>query len=83
MSRYEPHNHRDTIIVAAQEETHVYVGESGYIVIRQKDPYGDEVLMYFTAEAAQAVAAELVALIPISIETRSEWRNAETDEGPK
>ena len=75
----DQYNHRDTIVVAAQEETHVYVGDTGYIVIRQKDVHGEDVLVFLTPGVIEFVANKMIELIPLATEAREEWVNEVTE----
>lgn len=68
---------KETMIVAQQAETHVYAGDTGYIVIKQIDYPDGESFIFIDPQNAEAITAAIKAAIPKAREFREEWRAEE------
>lgn len=68
---------KETMIVAWQGETHVYAGDTGYVVIRQKQEMEDDSVVLLDPQNVEAVIEALRAAVPQAAQFRAEWRQGE------
>lgn len=64
---------KETMIVAWQAETHVYAGNTGYVVIMQKDEMGEESTIFLDPQNVAAVIDALRVAAPRAVEFRASW----------
>jgi uncharacterized protein YpmB len=64
---------RRSMIVAQQDETHVYAGDTGYIVIAQTDEYGEESFVFIDPMHAEAICNAILSKVDIAEQNRKEW----------
>lgn len=68
---------REDIVVSHQTEIQVYVGDTGYIVIKQVDWPEDDVCICIDPKNVKAVADAMTALVQEASLTRKEWLEGE------
>ena len=66
--------------VLTQEETEVYVGTNGHVVIAQRDPEGGRAVVMLTPFNAQRLVSALPAIIKEARETAESYLNNQDDE---
>lgn len=66
-------NDKETMIVASQEETHVYAGDTGYVVIKQKKEMENDAVIFIDPQNVKAIIDALQAALPKAIQFRTEW----------
>lgn len=70
---------KETIVVANQEETAVYVTEAGYVAIRQRHELQDDSLVILAPANVDAVIKAMQNCIQEAIEARQEFLFGDDD----
>lgn len=65
---------RRSLIVPQQDETHVYAGDTGYVVIKQVDCNGDETFVFINPGHVEAVCAAMKSAVADAEKYRAEWK---------
>lgn len=73
-------NDRGAMIVAWQAETHVYAGDTGYVVIKQVNEMEDDSVILIDPQNVEAIIEAMRAAVPHAVEYRKEWREEGNDE---
>ena len=66
-------NNKETMIVAAQDETHVYAGDTGFVVIKQVGSMDGDAVIFLDPQNVAAVIEALKEAVPQAIRYRTEW----------
>ena len=70
-------NEKGSIIVAHQAETRVYVGDTGYIVIKQNNYPEDDSVILIDPQNAEAVADAIKGYVKAAEAARIDWLQEE------
>lgn len=64
---------RGDIVIMDQPQTEVYVGDTGYIVIKQKDVFDEECTVLIDPINAERIAKAILALAKPAQQGFTEW----------
>lgn len=66
-------NDKRDMIVAKQEETYVYVGDTGYIVVKQTSDHDGDSIILIDPQNADAIADAIKSYVKQAEASRIEW----------
>jgi hypothetical protein len=68
---------KGSMIVAHQAETYVYVGDTGYIVVKQTNYGEDDSVILIDPQNAVAIADAIKGYVKAAEQARLEWQQEE------
>lgn len=66
-------SNKRNLIVAHQPETYVYVGDTGYIVVKQQDWQENDMLILIDPQNAAAIADAIKSYVKAAEQAQIEW----------